>query len=202
MTFGYGNIIISLSVLLSIYKMEALINIFYVDTDPKQAAQDMVDKHVVKMILESAQLLSTAHRVLDGRLIIGKSKTNRNVKRYILDDARDEHLYQATHINHPSAVWCRQSIMNYDWLVEHFFALGKEYSYRYGKVHKCFGELSYMLASPPKNLEAYDMTLMPSCMDEKYIISKDPVDNYRNYYKMGKSHIHSWKNRTPPIWIS
>jgi hypothetical protein len=161
----------------------------------------MVDKHVVKMILESAQLLSTAHRVLDGREKAGKTETGRNVKRWELYDDRDEIIYQATHINHPSAVWTRMSIENYNWLVEHFFALIHEYNYRYGKTHKCYGEISYKLATPPKNLESYDMTEMPSCMDEKYIISNDPIINYRNYYKVGKVSIHSWKNRTPPEWI-
>lgn len=153
------------------------------------------------MILESAQLLSTAHRLLDGRETAGKSKTGRNVKRYILDDGRDNVMYQATHVNHPSAVWARESIENYCWLVDHFFALGDEYEYRYRKTHKCFGELSYMLQSPPKNLQEYDMTKMPSAMADEYKISDDPVDNYRNYYKMGKSSLHSWKNRQPPEWI-
>lgn len=177
-------------------------NIFYISTDPVQAAQWMVDKHVVKMILESAQLLSTAHRLLDGREVAGKSKTGRNVKRWILDDDRNDVVYQATHMNHPSAIWVRESVENYNWLVEHFFALGDEYTYRYSKKHKCFGELSYQLQSPPKNLTEYDMTPMPSAMDKKYIVSTDPVVNYRNYYKMGKSSFHSWKNRQPPEWIS
>ena len=176
-------------------------NIFYVSPDPVQAAQWMVDKHVVKMILESAQLLSTAHRVLDGREVVGKSKTGRNAKRWILDDARDTVLYQATHINHPSAVWARKSIENYNWLAEHLFALGEEYTYRYGKTHKCFGELSYQLQSPPKNLTNYDMTTMPSAMAPEYVVSEDPIVNYRNYYKIGKARMHSWKNRQPPEWI-
>jgi len=177
------------------------VNIFYVSPDPVQAAQWMVDKHVVKMILESAQLLSTAHRVLDGREVVGKSKTGRNAKRWILDDARDTVLYQATHINHPSAVWARKSIENYNWLAEHLFALGEEYTYRYGKTHKCFGELSYQLQSPPKNLTNYDMTTMPSAMAPEYVVSEDPIVNYRNYYKIGKARMHSWKNRQPPEWI-
>ncbi len=161
----------------------------------------MVDRHVVKMILESAQLLSTAHRLIDGREVAGKSKTGRNVKRWVLDDAREGILYKATHVNHPSAVWCRNSIENYNWLVEHFFALCNEYTYRYGKTHKCSGELGYMLQSPPKNLTNYDMTTMPSAMAKEYVISEDPIINYRNYYKNGKKAFHSWKNRLPPEWI-
>lgn len=181
-------------------------NIFYIDENPIQAAQWMVDKHVIKMILESAQLLSTAHRVLDGIEIdyvkinpeTGKS---RKAKKWVLHDGRDSVIYSATHINHPSAIWCRKSVENYNWLVEHFFALMGEYTYRYGKNHKCYGEISFMLSTPPKNLKDYDWTPMPSCMDEKYIISNNPLTNYRNYYKLGKSSIHSWKIRNPPDWI-
>ena len=176
-------------------------NIFYIDHDPVQAAQWMVDKHVVKMILESAQLLSTAHRVLDGHEFQGKSKTGRKVRRWVLDDSRDAVVYTATHINHPSAIWCRESVKNYNWLVDHFFALMQEYTYRYNKTHKCFGDLSYMLQSPPNNLKEWDWTPMPSAMADEYKISDDPLTNYRNYYKIGKSNMHKWTNRKPPEWI-
>jgi len=182
--------------------LEVLINIFYVDEDPMDAAQALVDKHVVKMILESAQLLSTAHRVLDGQEIEGKSATGRKARRWILPDARDDVMYAATHINHPSAVWCRTSVRNYDWLVDHFYALMREYNHRYNKTHKCYGELSYMLQSPPHNLKAWEWTEMPSCMAEEYIISKDPIINYRNYYREGKKNLHKWTNRQPPEWIN
>jgi hypothetical protein len=186
------------------------LNIFYIDHDPVQAAEWMVDKHVVKMILESAQLLSTAHRVLDGkmeirnRLVPGTLETPkyRKHKVWTLPDGRNDILYQATHINHPSAIWCRNSIENYTWLVEHFFALMNEYTYRYEKQHKCYGEISYMLQSPPKNLHKYEWTPMPSCMADEYIISNEPLTNYRNYYIMGKSKMHKWKNRQPPEWIN
>lgn len=175
-------------------------NIFYIDKDPVQAAEWMVDKHVVKMILESAQLLSTAHRVLDGIEYIENGK--RKIKRWLLEDARENVLYKATHINHPSAIWCRESIENYNWLVDHFFALMTEYTYRYDREHKCYGELSYMLQSPPKNLTKFDWTEMPSAMADEYIISNDPLTNYRNYYKLGKVSMHSWKRRQPPEWIN
>ena len=177
-------------------------NIFYIDKDPVQAAEWMVDKHVVKMILESAQLLSTAHRLLDGEQVMGKTKTGRNAKRWILNDAREPVIYQATHINHPSAVWCRTSVENYIWLADHLHALLAEYTYRYGKKHKVEGDLSYMLLSPPKNLQEWDMTTMPSAMADEYKISDDPIVNYRNYYKVGKARMHSWKNRQPPEWIN
>ena len=184
-------------------------NIFYISDNPVEAAEWMVDKHVVKMILESAQLLSTAHRILDGTEVPlevrieqedGTVKT-RKKKWWLLHDSRESIIYSATHINHPSAIWARSSIENYNWLVDHFFALMQEYNYRYEKTHKCYGELSATLASPPKNLQEYDMTKMPSCMAPEYIISEDPLTNYRNYYKLGKVNLHSWKKRKPPEWI-
>ena len=184
-------------------------NIFYISEDPVQAAQWMVDKHVVKMILESAQLLSTAHRVLDGmeqvrqRLVPGtlENPKYRKHKVWFLPDNRESILYQATHINHPSAVWCRESIQNYTWLSEHLLALLDEYTFRYGKRHAC-SEIAYHLQSPPMNLKKYDMTPMPSAMADEYKISDDPIVNYRNYYKLGKARMHSWKNRQPPEWIN
>jgi len=176
-------------------------NIFYIDENPVQAAQWMVDRHVVKMILESAQLLSTAHRLLDGEEYEGKTATGRKAKRWKLHDAREDVIYSATHINHPSCVWTRSSVENYNWLVDHFFALMDEYTYRYDKEHKCFGELSYQLQSPPKNMPQYDKTPMLCAMADEYIISDNPVINYRNYYKNGKQHLFSWKRREPPEWI-
>lgn len=164
----------------------------------------MVDRHVVKMILETAQLLSTAHRVLDGtevRLLLEKDGKTRKKKVWVLGDHRNDVLYNATHINHPSAIWARQSVENYNWLVEHLFALSDEYTYRYGKRHKTMDKLGYEIQAPPFNLKDWDHTPMPSCMAEEYIVSKDPVTNYRNYYKLGKTKIHTWKKRKPPEWI-
>jgi hypothetical protein len=176
-------------------------NIFYLDRDPVQAAQWMVDKHVVKMILESAQLLSTAHRFLDGTEYVDAS-SGRRIKRWALADSREPIVYKATHINHPSAVWCRQSVENYNWLSDHLYALSAEYTYRYGKTHKCITDgLAYVLQSPPLKLKEWDETPMICAMDEKYVVSKDPVENYRNYYRQGKPHLHKWTNRAPPPWI-
>lgn len=183
-------------------------NIFHVHGDPKLAAQSLVDKHVVKMILESAQLLSTAHRVLDGiqeiesKYVEGSLPPRyRKVKVWKLNDARENVLYKATHINHPSAIWCRQSIGNYDWLVEHFFALCEEYTYRYEKKHKCY-DMGYMLQSPPHNLKEYEPTPFVCAMPDQYKISYDPVENYREYYRVAKKDLHKWTKREEPGWIS
>ena len=102
-------------------------NIFYLDRDPVVAAKMHCDKHVVKMILESAQMLSTAHRVLDG------------------DEYADERgLYKMAHKNHPSTIWVRTSTDNYMWLNRLFGALCKEYTYRYNKQHSSQKHILYL----------------------------------------------------------
>ena len=92
-------------------------NVFYLDKNPQSAAAMHCDKHCVKMILEYAQILSTAHRVLDG------------------DDAPDD-LYKIAHKNHPSTIWARTSKQHYDWLFRLVRKLTIEYGIRYGKIHR------------------------------------------------------------------
>lgn len=162
-------------------------NIFFLSSDPYEAAQMQADKHVVKMILESAQLLSTAHRIVDG------DETG------VLPDGRQELFYRATHRNHPSSIWTRTSVENYNWLVDHFHGLLNEYTFRYGKQHAS-GRLLYDIQSPPKALEDWDWTNPPCCMPEEYHVG-NYVDNYREYYRKAKSHLHKWTKREPPNWL-
>ena len=177
-------------------------NIFYVDSDPEVAARNMVDKHVVKMILETAQLLSTAHRVIDGEEYVGQSQSGRKAKRWRLSGNVDAIMYAATHINHPSAVWVRENSANYDWLYDHLLALGSEYTHRYGRTHLTIDKLKDILKDSPQNIKQSNvMTKMPSCMDKQYIVSLDPITNYRNYYNYGKTDLLRWSNRPPPQWI-
>lgn len=176
-------------------------NIFYLHSDPKVCAEWAVDSHCVKMILEAAQMLSTAHRVLDGTEYVDTSG-KRKVKRWQLHDDRDGILYSATHINHPSAAWVREGNHNYNWLWDYLNEHCHEYTYRYGKVHKVAESgLLQKLRINPHNIPIMRFSDPPSCMDAKYIISKDAVTNYRRYYKFGKTHLHKWKNRQPPEWI-
>lgn len=178
-------------------------NIFAISNDPTQAAVMQVDRHVVKMILETAQLLCTAHRILDGEEYIDKTKTGRKVKRWRLANPQDDMLlYSATHINHPSAVWARASRGNYEWLYRHFQALCLEYTYRYGKYHKCMSMLWDHLSMAPRNIPDLPLQPFAVAMDKKYIVSQDPIENYRNYYKNGKSHLHKWTRRNPPEWMN
>lgn len=179
-------------------------NIFYVDHDPEKAARSLVDNHVIKMILESAQMLSTAHRVLDGTLITIIRPTGPLKKHWRLNDNREKELYKATHINHPSNKWVRSDSRAYEWLWIHMFTLCNEYYHRYGgKTHKS-SNLLKILSNKPTNIPVtYPKPFEPPpcAMENKYIISNDVVENYRNYYREGKKHLHAWK-RNKPDWIT
>ena len=176
-------------------------NLFVLSIDPKEAAEAHGDKHVVKMILETAQLLSTAHRVLDGVEEAGKSASGRKKKVWKLPDAIDTIMYSATHINHPSAVWVRESSANYDWLYTHLLALGREYTHRYSRTHLTIDKLGTILKDAPKNIKQGGLTKMPSCMGDEFKVGDDPIANYRNYYTVGKASLHRWTNRLPPQWM-
>ena len=169
-------------------------NIFYLDHNVEQCAKYHTDKHVVKMILEYAQLLSTAHRVLDGQKVD---------KQYVLDDWREDALYKATHVNHPSAIWTRESSANYEWLVNMLYALCSEYGYRYGKVHKVESSgLSFMLKSLPTNIGRSKIFTQPTpAMPDEFIVPGNSIQSYKNYYIGAKQHLHSWKNREVPEFI-
>lgn len=181
-------------------------NIFYLSSDPKQAAQYHLDKHVVKMIIESAQLLCTAHRLLDGKQIVRQEVTRtgktRNVKRHIIDDPEKESLlYKASHIHHPCAVWSRQSINNYMWLYELFVSLCDEYTFRYGKKHKTDILLRDVLKSAPANIQLADFTLPPQAMPADYK-HNDPIEAYRRYYIGAKKSFARWTKRPQPEWFN
>ena len=181
-------------------------NIFYLDNNPKICAEYHVDKHVVKMILEYCQLLSTAHRVLDGTVTVGLSKTGRKQTRYVLPDERESTLYSATHINHPSAQWVRQSFSNYIWLTDLLNFLCLEYTYRYGKVHKVESSgLMMALHQTPKNIANKAFTGPTPAMPDDCKVPGDSLQSYRNYYVMNKGHLWSWKgkinSRKQPQWF-
>ena len=174
-------------------------NIFFLDRNPNVAAQYMCDKHVVKMIVETAQMLSTCHRMLDGVLERRPSVSGkRMVPYYKLSDWREDVLYKAVHFKHPCNVWIRESAWNYEWLHEHFGALLREYTVIYDKQHKC-EQLYAPLSCIPNNISDAPRTKYPQAMadDCKH---KDIVRAYRNYYKKYKSDFATWKNRRTPIW--
>ncbi len=176
-------------------------NIFYLDSNVAKCAEYHNDKHVVKMILEYAQLLSTAHRVLDGKEYVDAS-SGRKIKRWRLEDAAVEaELYKATHINHPSAVWVRQSNNNYNWLMCLFQSLLTEYTHRYGKHHSC-ERLVYWLRKPPSNIPVGYLTQPTPAMPDEYKVAGDSIHSYRNYYIGAKKSMAKCKNRPVPEWWS
>ena len=158
-------------------------NIFYLDKDPIIAAQMSCDKHVVKMILESAQMLCSTHRVLDGDEI-----------------ADSKGLYKMAHKNHPSTIWVRASSENYRWLWKHMDALMKEYTHRYGK-HHATERLRNILFKPPLNIvHGVPLTDPPQCMPE-LCKGEDTVLAYQNYYIIEKSGFARWTKREIPAWF-
>jgi hypothetical protein len=183
-------------------------NIFYLDNDTRVCAEMHNDKHLVKMILEYAQLLSTAHRILDGTEYTRLSKTGRKQTAYGLPDDREPVLYSATHINHPSAVWCRQSAANYVWLQNLLESLCLEYTYRYGKVHKVQGSgLSDALQKLPTNINKDKPFTEPTpAMPDDVKVPGSSLASYRNYYINNKTHLASWKgkvnSRPIPYWYN
>ena len=155
-------------------------NIFYLSDYPHLCAEYHCDKHVVKMILETAQMLSTAHHELDGEnAILG--------------------IYKSTHKNHPSNVWVRESYGNYHYTWSLLYYLLKEYSKRYGKIHATHRLLD-PLSVRPKNIDGTPVhTEPPQCMPDEYKVKGDSIQAYRNYY-LGEKHFAQWKYTPTPNW--
>lgn len=176
-------------------------NIFVLDNDPVIAAKYMCDKHVVKMIVETAQMLSTAHRYLDGTEYIDKTATGRKVKRYKHPDHYvDEMLCKAVMINHPCTKWTIETNSNYLWLVRHGFSLLEEYRNRYDNIHSMQDLFSYHLMWQPYNIKRDELTPFAQAMPDKYK-SSDAVEAYRNYYIHEKARFARWKNKNIPVWF-
>ena len=178
-------------------------NIFYLDPEPKVCAEMHLDKHVVKMIIEYAQLMSTAHRMLDGEHYTDKTASNRNIQRWRMKNEIIEHgLMKASHINHPSNVWARANHLNYKWLYELWCHLLHEYTYRYEKIHAC-ARLKTVLAKTPDNislgLRESDPT--PAMPDDVKILNNS-LASYRQYYVKNKAHLAKWKKRPVPEWYT
>jgi hypothetical protein len=156
-------------------------NIFILDEDPLTAARYHHDRHVVKMILETAQLLSGVWHFLDsGR----------------------EGLYKATHLNHPCAVWARASSPNYSWLYWLGKSLCEEYTHRYGKIHKTQAVMALLADRPHISLfPKIGFTPYARCMPNQYRKNKTTVEAYRAYYIGEKVQGNKWTNRETPSWI-
>jgi hypothetical protein len=175
-------------------------NIFVLDKNPTTAAEYMCDKHIVKMILESCQLLSTAHRVLDGKKVEKQTKNGRRYTYYMLEDSRvDSYIYKSTMINHPCTIWTRQSTRNYDWLCKHTLALCEQYTKRYGKTHVSTQLAEWLFRHPPTGLKIDSLTPFAQAMPDQYK-HQDAIKAYRDYYIFEKSRFAKWKLGNTPEW--
>ena len=156
-------------------------SIFFLHRSAKVCARLHVDKHIVKMILETCQLLCTSWHIADP---LHKHFTP---------------PYKKTHVNHPCAQWARGSRKHYAWLCKLGLALCAEYTFRYNRVHKCESHLKTLsaLELPTENTAWSDP---PQAMDELYK-SANAVIAYRNYYAYDKHHLHAWKRREVPRFI-
>jgi hypothetical protein len=159
-------------------------NIFYLDECPLKAARYMCNKHVVKMCLETAQLISSYLRY---------------------NNYNDDRLYRTTHINHPSAKCLRDNINNFKWLCCHFAALLDEYRYRYNKVHASVKIYDIMLKYVDKYnydlsyCKYYGLTTIAKVTDNDI---EDVVQSYREYYrKKSGTMVMEWKGRDQPTWF-
>lgn len=154
-------------------------NIFVLDSSPFKSAEAHCDRHVVKMTLETAQILcSAAH----------------------LHGAKNC-AYKPTHLHHPCVQWAAASRDNYAWLIGLGNGLATEYYRRYGKVHKSAdvirGCVGYYTMIP-----AGGRTEHVQCMPEEYKVAGDPVQAYRNYYIGTKMGFARWKNvDETPDWV-
>ena len=153
--------------------MVGAMNIFALDLDPIMAAEMHVDKHIVKMPLESAQMLCTLNA--------------------------PNAPYKPTHINHPCTLWAGATSGNYDWLVRLGLALCDEYTHRYGKEHKCQAVIE-KLRSPPASVPVGPLTSFALAMPDE-CKHDDAVQAYRRYYRTHKAHLGTWKRRKRPGWM-
>ena len=153
-------------------------NLFFVNKDPVMSAVDLADKHVVKMLLECCQMMSTAAR--------------RN-------GYESDNIYKTAYAKHPMTIWVGDSSPHYEWCWEHAVALSTEYKLRYNKTHKS-SLLLPRLAVAMENIPDNGWVDPPLCMPDEYKIG-DYVESYREYYRKGKVHLHKWSNKFRPSWI-
>jgi hypothetical protein len=155
-------------------------NIFVLSVNPKEAAEYHCDKHVVKMILETAQLLYCSHWMLN-------------------PDGLPPVAYKKTHPNHPCSIWIRESIENYQWLSELGIALCNEYTYRYGKRHKTQDHLEWLYTHIPP-LPNVGRTQFRMAMPNEFKC-EDPVLAYHAYYLGAKERMLKFSKRPLPPFV-
>lgn len=190
------------------------LNIFYLDHDPRQAAQFHCDRHVVKMCVETAQILSTVWHIVNEEEI-GESWVPPPPfgKRYQVEEHESpaytrtlagQRIYRGTHRKHPSVLWAAESKANYEWLWRLGMHLAAEYAFRYERQHRTQGVLWTLEAVPPA-LPSAPRSEPPAVMPEQFLYIEDgivhAVPSYRRLYAEGKAGILSWKKREQPHWL-
>ena len=182
-------------------------NIFILDDDARKAASYHCDKHVVKMILESGQMLCTAHW-------FGWNRVLNPPPMRILKDLQvwlhsnvpqsSQPPWKMTHTRHPCTIWTQSTIGNYRWHSALGLALCEEYRIRYGKEHKCESVHRWLRDNVPPTFEhtAPVMTPFAVCMPDECKVSEDPVTSYRNYYNEKKVRFARWKYTETPSWFT
>ena len=167
-------------------------NVFCLDRDPMKAAHMMCDKHVVKMIVETCQILSA---VLDNNYT-----TKEDIKPSVQLGTAG---YPPAHVKHPSTMWAMEAKGNYKWLVKHLRGLCIEYSRRYNKTHSMEGQLMIFEGQLPQLSFAKERkTEFVQAITDKRWHRKDPVEAYRVYYNMEKFTFAKWKLGNVPDWYT
>ena len=164
-------------------------NIFFLSWIIDHCAQYHCSKHVIKMILETTQLLSGSHHV-----------TNPAQAEKWLSEGL---IYRKTHANHPCSIWVRECKENYIWLCQLGLALCQEYAYRYDKQpsdHKCHQKLVFLFQNIPPLISLGNITMPKLAMPDQYK-TEDPVLSYRMYYLNEKARMLVWSKREPPAWV-
>ena len=175
-------------------------NIFILDEDIDKCAEAHVDRHVIKMILESAQMLCTAHWI---NKYVGdiprklESDEWNKVKEQKQNEPRD-FPYLPTMHNHPCSIWVRESLDNYEWLYCLALALDEEYGYRYGKSHK---SVHGVILKLPEllHLRRDGLTPFAQAMPDS-LKGRNAVEAYCKLYHKDKATFASWKYREKPPW--
>ena len=163
-------------------------NIFFLHWNPRKCAKYHCDKHVVKMIVESCQLLYTCHWV------------HSESPPYL--DCAPNGGYKPTHRKHPCAIWLCESLDNYRWLVKLTHALLAEYQFRYGdRIHACEKHLDWLSAVYPAGLVSHGMTSPRCAMPEEYKSVGDAVECYRAYYVGTKLGFATYRKRHRPHFL-
>lgn len=157
-------------------------NIFYLSRNIQECARFHCDRHVNKMILESAQLMASVHHLTNAQAV-----------------TEIPSLYRLTHKNHPCAVWARKSLQHYEYLFSLCLFLNEEAQYRYGHT-KNHLSLDKIISWPVPSIPDIEFVEPPKCVHDDFKGMDDVVEAYRAYYRRDKANIVTWTKRDKPDW--